>query len=143
MSNILNTIASKAGAPDGSWVDAVVANIQSNALKIEQPEFRDAVIGATLALLAHKEDIASLGIYGLTLFMQRLASGDHQGAYITFIQTQATFQDLIDGQNADADAIIADKQRRDEMLSKAISVATDIAIAGARALLPFLLALLI
>lgn len=143
MGGIMDTIAARAGASDSSWVDLVVEAIQNNATKIDQPEFRDAVIGATLILVAHKDDIASLGLYGLTLFMQKLATGDKNGAYLAFIQTQATFQDLIDGESADADAIIAAKQEREAMKAKAISFAIDLAETGARVLLPFLLALLI
>lgn len=143
MPNILKDISANTGSNDSAWVDLVVQAIQSNASNIQQPEFKSAVIAATVALAAHKDDIASLGIYGLTLFLQKIAVGDTEGAYIIFIQTQATFQDLINGENADADAIIAAKAERDAMTAKAISVATDLAVDGARILLPFLLALLI
>ena len=143
MTSILDSIAAKSGASNSAWVDIVVEAIQAKTSDIQQPEFREAVIEATLTLVAHKDDIATLGIYGLTLFLQKMATGDTEGAYISFIETQASFQDLIDGENADAAAIIAAKQQRDAMLAKAISVATDLAIDGARLLLPFLLALLL
>ena len=143
MPNILKDIAANAGSNDSLWVDLVVQAIQSNAASIQQPEFRSAVIEATITLAAHKDDIASLGVYGLTLFLQKIAVGDTDGAYITFIQTHATFQDLIDGENADADAIIAAKAQSDAMKAKAFSLAADLASDGARILLPFLLALLI
>jgi hypothetical protein len=143
MGGILDIIASKAGASDSSWVDVAVKAIQENAANIQQPEFRDAVIGATLVLVSHKDDVASLGVYGLTLFLQKLAMGDKTGAYITFIQTQSTFEDLISGENADAEAIILAKQKRDEMEAKAVSLAVALAEDGARVLLPFLLTLLL
>ena len=143
MTNILDSIAARAGAADSTWVDLVVQAIQTNASGIKQPEFREAVIAATQTLSAHKDDIASLGVYGLTLFLQKIATGDTEGAYITYIKTQATFQDLIDGENSDADAIIASKLESDAMRAKVMSIALDLAIDGARALIPFLLALLL
>ncbi len=138
MTNIANS-----SGQNSNWVDIVVQTIQEKASGIDQPEFKNAVIEATLSLIAHKDDIASLGIYGLTLFLQKLAIGDKTGAYVTFIETQATFKDLIDGQNNDAAAMIAAAKERASMEAKAISFAEDIAIAGARALIPFLLTLLI
>lgn len=140
--DLMKTLHAKAGAPDSSWVDLVVQAIQANVSGIRQPEFKQAVIAATVTLATHKEDIAHLGVYGLTTFLQKLAVGDQEGAYVLFIETQATFQDLIDGQEADAAAVIAAKQKRDEMLAKAISIAFELAVDGARILLPFLLALL-
>lgn len=143
MSSILDTIASRAGSSNGDWVDLVVQAIQTNASGIQQPEFKQAVIAATVTLAAHKDDVASLGIYGLTAFLQKIATGDTEGAYISFIETQASFQDLIDGENADAATIIAAKQQREEMKAKAIGIASELAVDGARILLPFLLTLLI
>lgn len=143
MGDIFNTIAGQIGKNQGSgWVDIVVNSITSNAVNITQPEFKQAVVAATLTLADHKEDIANLGLYGLTLFLQKIAIGDNNGAYLLFIETQATFQDLIDGENSDADAIIADKERRDAMMKTAMNIALDLAIDGARILIPFLLAML-
>ena len=143
MPNILSDISANAGSDNDAWIDVAVLAIRKSASNIQQPEFKQAVIKATETLVAHRDNIANLGVYGLTLFLQKIATGDTDGAYITFIQTQATFQDLIDGQNQDADTIIDAKKRSDEMKARAISIATDLAIDGARILLPFLLALLI
>src|SRR5581483_10946474 len=119
--SLMESFAAKAGAGDSGWVDLVVNAIQANAQGIEEPEFKDAVIEATVTLAAHKDDIAALGMYGLTIFLQKLASGDKEGAYISFIETQATFKDLIEGEEADAKAVIAAAQKRAEMKARAAS----------------------
>lgn len=126
----------------GDWVDLVVKSIQLQAADIQQPEFKQAVIAATQTLAAHKDTVADLGIYGLTLFLQKVAVGKTEEAYLSFIRTQASFQDLIDGQEADAQAIIAAKQKSDEMRAKAIQFITEITLNGIRILIPFLLALI-
>lgn len=125
-----------------NWVAMVVQAIQIKTAEIEQPELKQAAIEATLTLAAHKDDITSLGLYGLSLFIQKLANGDLEEAYISYIETQASFQQLIDGELADAKAIIENKIKRDQMRAKAESIALDLAITGAKILLPLLLTLI-
>ena len=72
MTSILDQIASKAGASDSSWVDDVVLALQTSANAIQEPAFKEAVLSSALALQANKDDIATLGVYGLTLFVQKL-----------------------------------------------------------------------
>lgn len=142
MGNLLDTLANTPAAKNGDWVETVYNAIQVQAGNIEQPEFRNAVIEAAQTLLVHKDDIANLGVFGLTLFLQKLAVGSTEDAYITFINTQATMKDLTDGENSDSASIISGKQKRDQMRAVAISIAEELALDGIRVLIPFLLAMI-
>jgi LDH2 family malate/lactate/ureidoglycolate dehydrogenase len=143
MSSLIDTITAKANASDSSWVDDLVTAIQGNVGSITDTNTKNAIIDATLTLQAQKDNIASLGVYALTSVLQCLAAGDVTGAQITFIKTQASFEDLIEGENSDAATIIAAKQASDAAKAKAETVALAFAQTTAQILLPVLLTLLI
>jgi len=125
------------------WLDILVNLVKQEAGNINQPVLKTSVLNASQVLLNHRVDIESLGKYGLSLFLQRLSEGNKEAAILVFIENLSTPQDLIDGMNSDANAIILAKQRRVLMEQKSLEIAEEIGMIALKALIPLLLTLLI
>jgi len=100
--------------------------------------------GATQALdivKSHKSSLVLLGGKGLTLFVSHVARGDTHEAQLEFIRSGASSaDDLIDGMLRDAVDVAQEEVDREKAKEQALEIAKAIGTAGARFLLPLLLA---
>lgn len=147
MGAIFDLIIQKASSevsnlPPDKWLENLLGALKSNVSKISDPTFAAGASDAIAVLESHKADLANMGSYSLTLFLQQLASGDVKSATLTYIRNQADPQELIDGMNKGADGIIQAKIKLDAMEQTALVIAKDMVTAAAKYLLPMILSLI-
>lgn len=127
---------------DGEWLDKVVAQMRSAVDKTDiDQSFKDGLNSEIDVLEHHKDRISGLGADALTLMMQQMAAGDQDGAAKTYVKANGSADDLIAAMDRGTEGLIDAKKAIDKMWDDAWELIKDIAITGARQLLPLLLAL--
>jgi len=127
---------------EGEWLDKVVAQMRSAVDKTDIDEtFKSGLHAEINTLESNKEKIAGLGADAFTLMMQQLAAGKQDDAAKTFVKASGSADDLIEAMDRGTEGLIDAKKAIDKMWDDAWELITDIAITGARQILPLLLAL--
>jgi len=127
---------------EGEWLDKVVAQMRSAVDKTDiDPTFKEGLHTEINTIEAHKERISGLGADAFTLMMQQLAAGRSEEAAQTYVKASGSADDLIAAMDRGTEGLIDAKKAIDKMWDDAWELIKDIAITGARQLLPLLLAL--
>jgi hypothetical protein len=124
---------------DGKWFDSLTKELDKQVDGITDDTIKDAAAAALGKLKDHKTELTHLSKETLTVLMTYLASGNNAQAEEIYLRQVATPDDLTDELLKDAKALIRDKKLRDQRIAQFKKVALDIAVTGAKALLPLLL----
>lgn len=153
MSNVLETLLEQAQkdavgkiittANDPAWVDTLMSQATQAITDSELPvELKHASQEAVNKIMANKSKVASLCANSLTLMTQQLAAGNNTKAIDVYISAVIDPEALIALMSSTTNGVLRAKRHLDQLNADAINLLKDITIAGARALLPFLLTLL-
>jgi hypothetical protein len=122
-----------------NWLDAFILIMQKSISSSKNFDKRDLAESTIDVLLEHRQDIISLGLEGLTIFLQKATTGLNEDAYLFYVKQSASFDDLIADQESDFLDLVKRKQRLDLFKEKAIKFLAALTLEGARLLIPFLL----
>ena len=122
------------------WFDSLTKELNKLIYKTEDEYLKKGAIEALKVVKSYKPSFLSLGYKGLTLFISHVARGDTHEAQMVFIKTEASADDLIDGMLKDAVTVAQEEIDSKKAKAQALEIARSIGAAGARFLLPLLLA---
>mgnify|MGYP000467281213 CR=1 FL=1 len=105
-------------------------------------ELKVASQNAVSVIVQNKSKVANLSSESLTLMIQHLASGNSLKAVDVYITANTDPNALIALMNSTTNGVLRAKKHLDQLHKDALNLLKEIAIAGARAILPFLLTLL-
>lgn len=132
-----------AAVSDPAWLEHLVDKIKKSVSNLDIDEdFKKASNASADILLANKDKISGMGAQAFTLFIQQLAMGRQQDAVNTYVQAVGSVDDLIADIDRGTHRLIEAKKRLDLWWANGIELVKNIAITGAKILLPFALALL-
>jgi len=127
---------------DGDWLDKVVEQLRGAVDKTDiDAAFKTGLHAEINTLENNKDKISGLGASAFTLLIQQLATGQSEEAAKTYVKANGSVDDLIAAMDAGTEGLIDAKKAIDKMWDDAWELIKDIAITGARQLLPLLLAL--
>lgn len=128
---------------DPAWVDLMMGKLSDLINQSELPnDLKTASLTTVQVILGNKSKISNLSAEGLTLFIQHLATGNSTKAIDVYIMANSDPGVLIALMNSTTDGVLKAKQKLDQMHKDSLQLLKEVGVAGARALLPFLLSLL-
>lgn len=127
---------------DGEWFDELISELQEaiNASDLDPDEktYSNKIIDI---LIFNKDSVIGLGIDVFTLMIHQIASGQSNTASGTYLQAMGSADLIIKAMNEGTVGLIKAKQKLDAIHNSALELIKQITVAGAKALLPFLLSL--
>lgn|GEM_PF-5283671 len=148
MSKILETLLAQAQnnvskIDNPAWVDSLMRMVSQSIAESDLPdELKVASQNAVSVIVQNKSKVANLSSESLTLMIQHLASGNSLKAVDVYITANTDPNALIALMNSTTNGVLRAKKHLDQLHKDALNLLKEIAIAGARAILPFLLTLL-
>ena len=125
---------------DGEWFDSLVNKIATALNESEMDNDQKAeTLDALQSLAKNRDQVAGLGADALTLLMLQLAAGRPKDATSTYLQAHGSVEAIIEAMNRGTAGLIEAKKQLDKWQADAVAVIKDIAIKGAKLLLPLLL----
>jgi hypothetical protein len=122
------------------WFDSLIDKLDDLIVNTQDETLKEGGVVALGVLKKNKTRLVGLGSSGLTLFVSHAAAGNEEAATLEYIRKEASVDELIDGVLGDAVKVAQDKVDRDMMKATALEILKEIGAAGARFLLPLLLA---
>jgi hypothetical protein len=122
------------------WFDSLTDKLGDLVADTQDETLKEGGTVALDVLKNNKTRLVGLGGKGLTLFISHAAAGNEDAATLEYIRSEASVDELIDGILDDAVKVAQDKANRDKMKEDALDILKQIGTAGARFLLPLLLA---
>jgi len=148
VSKILETLLAQAQnnvskIDNPAWVDSLMRMVSQSIAESDLPdELKVASQNAVSVIVQNKSKVANLSSESLTLMIQHLASGNSLKAVDVYITANTDPNALIALMNSTTNGVLRAKKHLDQLHKDALNLLKEIAIAGARAILPFLLTLL-
>lgn len=145
MSNLLDKLLEQAkgkvlgAAEDGKWFDSLTDSLEEQVGGMASGTTKDAAEAALSKLKDHKDDLTHLGKESLTVLMTYMATDNNSKAEEIYLREVATADDLTNELLKDARVLVEERKLRDERIAKFKEIALDVAVAGAKALLPLML----
>ena len=125
---------------DSAWVDSLVGKLRTAT---DNSGFDDIARNASHAAIdsvaANKDKISGMGAEAFSLFVHQISSGQDKEAAGTYVRATGSADDLIAAMDRGTMGLIDAKKELDKRWDEAWELVKDIALAGAKQLLPLLL----
>jgi hypothetical protein len=122
----------KEAVAEGAWVDSAVAKLRGATDSSTASSAIDFVE-------ANKGRISGMGEEAFTLFVHQVSSGNDDAAAGTYVAATGSADDLIEAMDRGTEGLIDAKKELDRRWEEAWDLIKELALAGARQLLPLLL----
>jgi hypothetical protein len=128
---------------DGAWFDSLILHLKSAVDESDlNANLKQGTHEVISTLESRKSKIIGLGANAFTLMIHQMASGRSKKAIETYIQSLGSAELIIKAMDQGTLGLIAAKKELDRLHDDALALVQEIAIQGAKHLLPFLLSLI-
>jgi len=129
---------------NNGWFDALIVQLRDLVNKSDLADPEKAVAVSEIdVLVKNQESLVELGTYGFSLFLYQIGFEKPTEATETYIQALSNPDDLIALINSGTDGVIQAKRHLEQLKADAISLAEELGMAAIKALLPFLISLIV